>query len=96
MMNDYQKRYHERKRDLNEKICREVDRKLKELGIKDEKAICAERYIYHLKDYFTSRAQQMLNSQNFNHFEPFMLFPGKFELKVHLIQIAREYELNTT
>lgn len=36
----------------------------------------------------------MLNSQKSNHFEPYMLFSGKAELKVHLVELANEYGLN--
>jgi hypothetical protein len=36
----------------------------------------------------------MLNSAKFTHYQPFMLFSGKAELKVHLIEISKEYGLN--
>lgn len=45
-------------------VANEVKRKLAEIGVIDEKGItaCTERYVYHLKDGFTTRTQQMLNS----------------------------------
>lgn len=36
----------------------------------------------------------MLNSQKFNHYDPFMLFAGKAELKHYLVELAKEYGLN--
>ena len=77
-------------------VANEIKRNLAEIGIIDEKGIntCTERYIYHLKDGFTTRTQQMLNSEKFTHYQPFMLFSGKAELKVHLIEISKEYGLN--
>ena len=38
-------------------VANEVKRKLADIGIIDEKGIsaCTERYVYHLKDNFTTR-----------------------------------------
>jgi hypothetical protein len=67
-------------------VANEVKKKLAEIGVIDEKGItaCTERYVYHLKDGFISRTQQLLNSQKFTHQKPFMLFAGKAELKFYL------------
>jgi hypothetical protein len=38
----------------------------------------------------------MLNTQKFKHFQPFMLFSGRTELKHYLEKLAREYGINET
>lgn len=57
MMHDYQKSYLDKRFNLMFVVANEVKRKLAEIGIIDEKGItaCTERYVFHLKDNFTTR-----------------------------------------
>lgn len=57
MMHNYKKEYLERRFNLMFTIANEVKRKLADVGVIDEKGItaCTERYVFHLKDNFTTR-----------------------------------------
>lgn len=57
MMHAYQKSYLDKRFNLMFIVANEVKRKLADIGIIDEKGIsaCTERYVYHLKDNFTTR-----------------------------------------
>jgi hypothetical protein len=43
-----------------------------------------------------SRRAKLRTEEKFTHFNPFMLFLGKSELKVHLIELAQQYKINCT
>ncbi len=56
-MHNYKKDYLEKRFNLMFTIANEVKRKLADVGVIDEKGIsaCTERYVFHLKDNFTTR-----------------------------------------
>ena len=57
MMHNYKKDYLDKRFNLMFTIANEVKKKLADVGVIDEKGIlaCTERYVFHLKDNFTTR-----------------------------------------
>lgn len=56
-MHNYKKDYLDKRFNLMFTIANEVKKKLADVGVIDEKGIsaCTERYVFHLKDNFTTR-----------------------------------------
>ena len=96
-MREHQVKYQDNNHAIIAKIAIEVTARLTELCISEKgQEACIERYTYHLKQQanFMSRRAKLRTEEKFTHYNPFMLFLGKSELKVHLIELAQQYKIN--
>ena len=94
MILDYKQKYYERKHKVYQEVARKIKAKLESNGVLEERVIQAitDKFTKHLKaEEYKNRGDYIMNSYKANHEQPPIILSNTIELKLMLLDMAREY-----